>query len=181
MALNALKQQEDQGEIRLYYFDEAGWNLVPCVPYAWQPVGETREIPSAHAGKRINALGFLSRKGDFYHHHQEGTVTSNVVIEAFDRFVEHVPKDKPVWVVLDNASIHTAKVVQEKRTLWEKSGIQLKYLPPYSPELNLIEILWKHMKYFWLGFSAYMNFHTLKNQVISLLENIGKKYQITFV
>jgi hypothetical protein len=34
----------------------------------------------------------------------------------------------------------------------------IKYLPPYSPELNLIEILWRFMKYYWLPFSAYMFF-----------------------
>jgi len=41
-----LQQQEAAGKIALYYFDEAGFSLTPEVPYAWQEVGETIEIPS---------------------------------------------------------------------------------------------------------------------------------------
>ena len=37
---------------------------------------------------------------------------------------------------------------------WVKRGLIIKYLPPYSPELNLIEILWRFMKYDWLPFSV---------------------------
>ena len=44
-------------------------------------------------------------------------------------------------VVLDNARVHTSKAFQERREAWEKRGLFIFYLPPYSPHLNLIEIL----------------------------------------
>lgn len=59
-------------------------------------------------------------------------------------------------------------------------GLFIKYLLPYSPELNLIEILWRFIKYSWLPFSAYLDFAALKNALDAVLENVGIKYRITF-
>ena len=53
-------QQHQEGEIDLCYFDESGFTLEPCVPYAWQQTGETIEIPSSKS-KRLNVLGFVNR------------------------------------------------------------------------------------------------------------------------
>lgn len=50
--LETLQQLEDQGELDLYYLDEAGFCLIPCVPYGWQPIGQTIGIES----KRPSAL-----------------------------------------------------------------------------------------------------------------------------
>ncbi|NNM59570.1 MAG: IS630 family transposase, partial [Legionellales bacterium] len=55
-----------------------------------------------------------------------------------------------------------------------------KYLPPYSPELNLIEILWRFMKYSWISFSAYSCFNSLKTEIERVLCEVGMKYKITF-
>lgn len=45
----------------------------------------------------------------------------------------------PLVVVLDNASIHVSRQVQDERPAREAAGIRLFYLPPYSPRLNPIE------------------------------------------
>ena len=50
-------------------------------------------------------------------------------------------------VVLDNAGIHTSKVVKAARPGLAKLGIYLYYLPPYSPELNRIEPVFKQVKH----------------------------------
>ena len=51
--LKELIQQHKEGAIDLCYFDESGFTLEPCVPYAWQPSGETIEIPSSKS-RRLN-------------------------------------------------------------------------------------------------------------------------------
>ena len=55
------------------------------------------------------------------------------------------------------------------------------YLPTYSPELNLIEILWRKIKYEWLPLNCYVNYQTLKKAVLEILKNFGSKHRITFV
>lgn len=62
---------------------------------------------------------------------------------------------KPLVVILDNASIHTAKAMQPYWDLLEEKGLRFYCLPPYRPELNWIEILWKKMKYEWLSFQVF--------------------------
>lgn len=51
---------------------------------------------------------------------------------------------------------------------------------PYSPELNLIEILWKRIKYQWLDFDAYKSFQNLNDQLNLIMNNFGIKYDIKF-
>lgn len=63
---------------------------------------------------------------------------------------------------------------------WEKKGLFVKYLPPYSPELNPIEILWRFIKYLWLPFSAYTSFRNLVEEVEKVLKGIGSEYIINF-
>jgi len=163
--------------IDLVYFDEAGFSLDPCVPYAWQPIGETLEIP-ASKGKRLNVLGFLNLDNNLTPFCVEGSVTTDIVIGCFDLFSETITR-KTV-VIIDNASIHTSQAFQEKIPFWEKKGLCLQFLPGYSPELNLIEILWRFIKYQWLPVSAYLNFETLVKTVEEILMNVGSKYKIAF-
>ena len=55
-------------------------------------------------------------------------------------------REKPLVVVLDNYSVHVGKAFQEERKKWQASGIDLFYLPSYSPELSAIEPVWQDVK-----------------------------------
>ena len=57
------------------------------------------------------------------------------------------PADVPRVVVLDNAGIHTSRVVKAARPALARLGIYLYYLPAYSPELNRIEPVFKQVKH----------------------------------
>jgi len=91
-AVEAIKirlDQADKGELDFFYFDESGFTLEPCVPYAWQRIGEQIEVPSSKS-KRLNVLGFINRACHFESHVFEGSVTSEVVIACFDKFAENI-------------------------------------------------------------------------------------------
>ncbi len=175
--LHQLQQQENHGLIDLYYFDQAGFSLTPVVPYAWQKIGEHILLPTAKS-KRLNVLGFLTRKNQFTSFIYEGSVTSNVVIACMNKFAQSITKT--TYVVIDNASTHTSKIFKKQIPLWKKKGLIIKQIPKYSPELNLIEILWRKIKYYWLPFAAYLNFENLKKELENILVKIGSKYRITF-
>src|SRR6266403_3252234 len=175
--LAALQKQEDKGKIDLYYFDESGFTLDPYIPYAWQEPGTVIEIPARKCG-RINVLGFMNRQNDLHPFLFEQSVDTSVVIACFDEFSKTLKK-KTV-VVMDNASVHTSEEFEECLPQWKKQGLIIKYLPPYSPELNLIEILWRNIKYTWLPFSAYQCLNALREALENILKNFGSEYQITF-
>jgi transposase len=168
----------DEEELELWFFDESGFDLQPSVPYAWQPVGTTIEVPSENS-KRLNVLGFLSPDNRFESFFFEGLIDSDVIIACFDNFVNLKSAKKRV-VFLDNASIHTSNNFMENIEKWEEQGVFIKFLPAYSPELNIIEILWRFIKYFWLPFSAYSSFENLVKEVEKILRNIGDQFQICF-
>ncbi len=173
----ALHAQEAAGELDVYYFDGTGFNLTPAVPYAWQEVGETIEVLSS-SSKRINVLGFCNKAQDFHATTVQGSVSSATVIACFDQFCRTL--SKKTIVIIDNAPVHTSGKFKEKLREWEKKGLFVKYLPTYSPELNLIEIVWRFIKYSWLPLTAYLSFKHLKIELLKVLENIGSEYQITF-
>ena len=169
--------QADKGELNFYYFDESGFTLEPCVPYAWQQTSEQIKIPSSRS-KRLNVVGFIDRDCNFESHVFEGSVTSEVVIACFDKFAESITKK--TIVLIDNASMHTSNIFLENIEKWESQNLFIYNIPPYSPELNKIEILWRKIKYEWLDFSAYESFSALKKSLDNLLATIGKDYVINF-
>ena len=130
-------------------------------------------------------LGFMSRGNDSFFYSVEGSVNSEGVIKAFDGFAaqyahQYDETQIPCVVILDNASIHHSKAVKQRTNDWMQQGIFLHFLPPYSPELNLIEILWRKIKYEWLPIDAYKNYQTMKKTVLGILNDFGKKHMITF-
>ena len=68
-------------------------------------------------------------------------------------------------VVLDNASAHVSKLVKAARPALEAANVWLYYLPPYSPELNRIEELWRQVKYQGLPVRSYRTLADLRAAV----------------
>jgi len=150
------------------------------VPYAWSPIGKPCEVTAYSHSRRLNVLGFLSRAGKLISHTTTEPVTTEIVIEAFDQFVAQKDPDTFAVVVLDNASMHRSKTFRRKIVGWMSHRVHLIYLSAYSPELNLIEILWRQMKYAWLPLSAYLTFDRLCDEVHRLLGGYGTDHAINF-
>ncbi|MHB0775597.1 transposase [Halomonas sp. WWR20] len=131
--------------------------------------------------QRLNVLGFLSRQGKLIYHTTMATITTDVVIGAFDRLVAQKPPDVFAIVVLDNASVHRSARFQRKRLDWLNQRVHVVYLSTYSPELNLIEIFWRKVKYEWLPLTAYESFSSLRDHVHKVLSGYGEEYRITFL
>jgi transposase len=175
--LAELKIQDEAGEIDLRYVDESGFCLEPYVPYAWQEKGEQITV-SSQRSKRLNAFGILNRRQELEVFLFEGTITSDVVIACIDRFSEKI-KMKTVLVV-DNASIHTSNIFLERQVEWKAKGLTIFFLPTYSPELNIIEILWRFIKYQWLEVNAYESWSNLVKAVENIFVKFGSEYIINF-
>jgi len=163
--------------IDLFYFDESGFCLVPYMPYAWQEEGDPIAIESSRS-KRLNVLGFMNRRNELQAHSIEGNVNSDIVMDCIDQFCQTVTK----WtvIVMDNAGIHKSKGFEVQQEKWKKQNVELFFLPPYSPELNLIEILWRFVKYEWIDFEAYASWKTFVDHIEAVFAEFGEKYIINF-
>ncbi|MFT4694135.1 MAG: transposase [Francisella sp.] len=87
---------------------------------------------------------------------------------------------KLAYIVIDNTPIHTANLFQDGIEEWSEMDFHIVFLPPYFPELNLIEILWRFVKYQWLSLDPYKSIVDLNKNLDEVLKNIGSKYMITF-
>ena len=58
--------------------------------------------------------------------------------------------------------------------------LTLLFLPPYSPELNHIELLWHHCEHYWVRTQDYQSDHALRQRLEHLLNQVGKNYTVTF-
>ena len=172
-----LKRLENSGYLDLYFGDESHFGLTPNVPYAWQTKENPILLPAAK-GKFLNVIGLMTRKNKLFFEVLETTYNTDKVISYMDRFVAQTVK-KTV-VILDNSPIHKSKKFMAKIEEWKEKDVLIFFLPPYSPELNLIEILWRRIKYQWIPFDAYICFQNLKERLSYVLTNFGRKYDIIF-
>ena len=175
--IRELVDLHDTGEFDLYFFDEAGFSLVPTVPYAWQPIGERLEIPSQRS-RRLNVLGFFGLSQKLSAFTVEGNVDGSCILTVMDAFAKTL--QRTTVVVLDNASIHHSAAFDDRLEQWADQGLIFYFLPPYCPELNLIEKLWRMIKYHWLPISAYESFQRLVESVDNVLNKVGSYFKIEF-
>lgn len=170
-------QQAQNNELELYYFDESGFSLTPSIPYAWQKIGTTIEVPSSRS-VQLNVVGFVNRDCRFESFVFKGSITSAAVVACINDFASRLTQ--PTALIVDNAPTHTSNEFKKEIDKWSKQGLIIVPISPYSPELNIIEIVWRKIKYEWLPFSAYDSFESLESNLHHVLSNIGKTYNIDF-
>jgi transposase len=132
-----------EGTITLLFLDAShfvmGCDFLGCI------YGITRRFVKTYSGrKRYNVLGALN-----FISKEVSTVTNDAYITALEvcdllkKVAAEYNDGKPIYIILDNARYQKCAIVTE---LASKLGIHIGYIPPYSPNLNLIERLWKHVK-----------------------------------
>ncbi len=179
--LKILHEKDEKGEAEVWYYDESGFSLTPYIPYAWQEKGKPLTAESVRS-KRLNVAGFMSKNNILTAYISEYNMNSESLIACIESFYENSEnRSKKKYIIMDNAPFHHSKLFQKKIKEWKEKNIEIFYLPKYSPHLNLIEILWRFMKYEWIEFGAYKSWKTLVAYVEDVIINFGKKYRINFV
>ena len=175
--LGELENLECQGLISLLYGDESHVCSEGYVPYGWQFPGEDVFVP-CEKGFRLNCWGLISRHNECHWHTTQASIDSRFVLERLDMLSLSI--HKPTFIVLDNASIHTAKIIKDRIPVWRQRGFYLFYLPTYSPQLNIAETLWRHLKGGWLRPQDYADNQTLAYALNRCLANVGTELNINF-
>lgn len=125
----------------------------------------------------MGALDFVGQR--LYHAQATTTVNRETFVDFMADLIPKIAKPIPTFIILDNARIHHG--LDDSLTLrWRQEfNTFLCYLPPYSPELNLIEILWKHAKYHWREFTTWSK-DAFRSKISELLDGFGTKFKINF-
>lgn len=132
----------------------------------------------ASQGQALNCFALIKRDNSLIFKTTTKSINSAFILEQLDQLSHRLSKE--TVVVLDNAKPHTAKLIQERRSIWQQRGLTIFYLPPYSPQLNIAEILWRKLKYEWLEPQDYLSFPHLSYSVHLALAAVGSILTINF-
>jgi transposase len=129
------------GESVLLFIDGVHFVQAAFLGFLWSFTRIFVRSPSGR--RRWNVLGaYNAISGQFTMVANDGYITATTVCEILQKLAVQYA-GRPIVIVLDNARYQHCKLVE---ALAEELGITLQFLPSYSPNLNLIERLWKFVK-----------------------------------
>lgn len=135
--------------------------------YCW--CKERKRVPSAYGRKRANLLGFLNAVTyETTRIMNDSYLNSESVCEGLEKLRDRYP-DQFLYIILDNAAYQHCKKVKQKA---EELNINLIYLPPYSPNLNLIERLWKFLRKELLADRFFKSFSDFFNAIDGFIQSV---------
>lgn len=166
------KIREKMGEHDKLYFMDGTHPLHNSMPsYGWLPKGRAKEIKSNTGRNRININGVLDVEGHSVIVREDERINAESTITLLGEVERKNLEAKTIYIIADNAKYYRAKKVRE---YLETSRIKIVFLPPYSPNLNLIERLWKFFHKKVLYNRYYESFQEFKAECLGFFENIGQ-------
>lgn len=130
---------------KIVNFDEATFRLVPIKQRIWAAKGSKPALPFWFSNTKANIFGALVDGKEMYYEWFE-KLNADYFIQFITNFVKTLDKNQKYVFIFDNAPAHKAKKSQEfLATLG--NNIFIEFLPPYSPQLNCIEICWRIIRH----------------------------------
>jgi len=138
--------------------------------YGWIKRGEKREIQTSSGRERLNLHGAMNAETLEVTLIESETVDDDSTIQLLEAVENRYKLAVAILVILDNAKYHYSWKVKE---FLKTSKIQLVFLPSYSPNLNLIERLWKFFRKKVLYNKYYEKLDDFRQASINFFKNIG--------
>jgi transposase len=180
--LNNLKQDEFialysktkeallEGE-SIYFVDAAHPQHNPNKSYGWIKKNTVKEIETNTGRARLNLNGALDIQNFNIVVRNEDTINSQSMVGLLEELRNQHPIEKTIYIILDNARYNRSYEVQ---FFAAHTNIVLMHLPPYSPNLNIIERLWKFFYKKVKNNKYYKTFKEFKNSCLDFFQNIER-------
>jgi len=154
----------------LYYGDAVHPQHNTRLACGWIRRGREKEIKSNTGRTRVNINGVLNPETKEVIVREDKTINAQSTIELYKDIESRNPNMARIYIVNDNARYYKNKVLNE---YLETSRIEQVFLPAYSPNLNLIERLWKFMHKKVINNQYYEKSTEFKEKIMDFFENIG--------
>jgi transposase len=126
----------------ILFIDAAHPTMATKISYGWIKRGINKPIATTANRTRVNIMGAIELKTMSVTSTLVETVNAETTKEFFEKLKQVHPKGKKLHLILDQSGYHRSQAVKDAAI---RLNIELHYLPPYSPNLNPIERLWKVM------------------------------------
>ncbi len=145
--LNAIRRLEENlppGEV-LLYVDEVDIHLNPKIGNDWMLAGQQKQVMTPGQNQKHYLAGALNAQTGRIAWVEGPRKTGALLIHLVDHLVSRAyTRSRVIHLTLDNFKIHSSKAVQAAMARWGEK-VQLHFLPPYCPDHNRIERLWKDL------------------------------------
>jgi transposase len=159
----------------IFFADEATVQTNYHAGTTWAPIGKTPVVQGSGGKQSISMVSAISPRGEIHFRIYE----SGIKTEEFLEFCRMLMRDteRPVFLIMDNSRVHHAKAVKE---LADKANgrLTLFFLPPYSPDLNPDEWVWKNVKHDKIGKASVKNKNDLAKFASLALTKLKKSPEI---
>ena len=156
----ALSRSDDRA---VFAEDEAAVQRFQNPAYGWRPTGGREQVRASFSRESVRIFGAMSQD------ELQIKIVESTNSETFREFLEEIRRNRPrLFMVPDNASYHKSKAVRE---YVESAGgdIELEFLPPYTPQLNPVETVWRDLKKRLAG-RFFRSLDELKAAITAILE-----------
>lgn len=126
----------------IVFVDAVHPTMATKVSHGWIKTGTDKLIAKTASRTRVNVIGAIELEEMRVHSEMVETVNAQTTLSFFQQVKAAYPQASKIHIILDQAGYHKS---QELQSAAQANGIVLHYLPPYSPNLNPIERLWKVM------------------------------------
>jgi transposase len=140
----AIQAEANAAGARIFFGDEAAVRTDHHAGTTWAPVGQTPAVLGTGNRQSINMISAVSARGKLHFSVIEGNTNAENFIEYLKKLLHDIPGK--IFLIVDGHSAHTAKVTRQF-VADNKDRLKLFFLPPYSPELNPDEWVWKNIKH----------------------------------
>ena len=138
--------------------------------YGWIRKGVEKQIPANTGRSRINLTGALDILSHEVVVQEDHTLNADATIRFFKRLEASQPDKAQIHVFCDNAPYYRNKEVTK---YLKTSSVKLHFLPPYSPNLNPIERLWKWMKEVVVYNTYYQEFEDFRVAIFGFFKSLS--------
>lgn len=156
---------------KIYFADSTNPQHNPVIAYGWIKTGEEVEVKTNNGRKNLNISGAIEINSQDVIARSSERIDANSICILLRAIREKNPFEKNITMIMDNAAYNRSWKVTD---LAKKLNIKLFYLPPYSPNLNPIERLWKFMKRNVLYNQYYEKFNEFESACMMFFRGIRK-------
>jgi transposase len=173
-----LKNNLSKGD-QIYFVDGVHPQHNTIADYGWIKKGETKHLKTNNGRQRININGAINLETKQVIYVEDERINAQTMIALLKQILK-AQKEGKIHIILDNARYYHAMLVKD--FLKDNHRIVFHFLPPYSPNLNIIERLWRILKEEVVYNAFYLRFCNLKKAVNKFFEDqvwMGEKFENT--
>jgi transposase len=141
----AIKKRAQNEARTIVFADESGFYMSPTVAKTWSPAQHTPVLNAPLRREHLSVIGGMTLEGSLYVQIHRSSLDAHGAVQFIRHLLQHIPGR--VLLLWDGAKIHKSNELKEFRRLDTIGRLTIEYFPPYAPEVDPQEYVWRQLKH----------------------------------